>query len=171
VIFRESLADNIRFGTPDAELARIERAARAALVHQFASRLPAGYDTLVGEGGYKLSQGQRQRVAIARVLCKDPALVILDEATSSLDSASEALIQAALANLLKERTAFIIAHRLSTVINADRIIVMDAGAIVQVGSHHELLADKKGLYYRLCQSQFGSAGAGRAPTVVLSSCA
>jgi subfamily B ATP-binding cassette protein MsbA len=159
VIFRQSLADNIRFGTPHADPGRVERAARAALVHLFASQLPAGYDTVVGEGGHKLSQGQRQRVAIARALCKGPALVILDEATSSLDSASEAMIQAALANLLRERTAFIIAHRLATVVSADRIIVMEAGTIVQSGTHLELLADKQGLYYQFCRRQFGPTAA------------
>jgi ABC-type multidrug transport system fused ATPase/permease subunit len=156
VIFRQTLADNIRFGTPHADMFRVEKAARAALVHAFATQLPDGYDTVVGEGGHKLSQGQRQRVAIARALCKDPALVILDEATSSLDSASEAFIKAALANLLQQRTAFLIAHRLTTVVNADCIIVMEGGAIIQSGTHHELLSEKKGLYYQLCERQFGS---------------
>ena len=117
--------------------------------------LPEGYATIVGEGGHKLSQGERQRLAIARALCKEPALVVLDEATSSLDTPSEALIQAALANLLRGRTAFIIAHRLSTIVDADRIVVMDGGLIVQMGTHAQLMADRDGLYRRLCARQFG----------------
>ncbi len=117
--------------------------------------LPEGYATIVGEGGHKLSQGERQRLAIARALCKQPALVVLDEATSSLDTPSEALIQAALANLLHGRTAFIIAHRLSTIVDADRIVVMDGGLIVQMGTHAQLMADRDGLYRRLCARQFG----------------
>jgi ABC-type multidrug transport system fused ATPase/permease subunit len=157
VIFRQTLADNIRFGTPHADMFHVEKAARAALVHAFAKQLPDGYDTVVGEGGHKLSQGQRQRVAIARALCKDPALVILDEATSSLDSASEAFIKAALANLLQQRTAFLIAHRLTTVVNADCIVVMEGGAVIQSGTHHQLVSEKKGLYYQLCERQFGCA--------------
>ncbi|HZU35702.1 MAG TPA: ABC transporter ATP-binding protein, partial [Gemmataceae bacterium] len=157
VIFRASLAENIRYGAPDADDARVAAAARAALVHGFAECLPEGYATIVGEGGHKLSQGERQRVAIARALCKDPALVVFDEATSALDTPSEALIQAGLANLLRGRTAFIIAHRLATVLDADLIVVLQAGRIVQVGTHAELLADHDGLYRRLCLQQFGSA--------------
>ncbi len=155
VIFRLSLADNIRYGAPGAGDERVEAAAKAALVHDFAAALPEGYATIVGEGGHKLSQGERQRLAIARALCKEPALVVLDEATSSLDTPSEALIQAALANLLRGRPAFIIAHRLSTIVDADRIIVMDGGLIVQMGTHAQLMADRDGLYRRLCARQFG----------------
>jgi subfamily B ATP-binding cassette protein MsbA len=155
VVFRMSVADNIRYGAPDADDERVRAAARAALVHEFAEALPEGYATIVGEGGHKLSQGERQRLAIARALCKEPALVVLDEATSSLDTPSEALIQAALNNLLRGRTAFIIAHRLSTIVDADRIDVMDGGLIVQRGTHTQLLADPDGLYGRLCARQFG----------------
>ena len=155
VVFRLSLADNIRYGAADATDQMVEAAARTALVHEFALTLPDGYATVIGEGGHKLSQGERQRLAIARAVCKDPALVILDEATSSLDTASEALIQAALANLLEGRTAFIIAHRLSTIVNADLIVVMDGGLIVQIGTHAQLLANRNGLYRRLCARQFG----------------
>ena len=155
VVFARSLADNIRYGVPDASDERVEAAARAALVHSFALALPQGYATRVGEGGQKLSEGERQRLAIARAFCKDPSLVILDEATSSLDPAGEALIQASLANLLEGRTAFIIAHRLATVVDADVIVVMESGRIVQVGTHRELLDEADGLYRRLCLRQFG----------------
>ena len=155
VVFRLSLADNVRYGAVEATDEMVLQAARAALVHEFATALPDGYATIIGEGGHKLSQGQRQRLAIARALCKDPALVILDEATSSLDTAGEALIQTALANLLRGRTAFIIAHRLSTIVDADQIVVMDGGLIVQIGTHAQLLAERDGLYCRLCARQFG----------------
>lgn len=171
VVFRMSLADNIRYGAPEAGDDRVEAAARAALVHDFAEALPEGYATIVGEGGYKLSQGERQRLAIARALCKEPALVVLDEATSSLDTPSETLIQLALGNLLRGRTAFIIAHRLSTITDADRIVVMDGGLIVQAGTHAELLAQPEGLYRRLCARQFGEPDGceldGREPRVVI----
>ncbi len=171
IVFRQSVADNIRYGVPGASDAQVEAAARAALVHGFASALPEGYATIVGEGGYKLSQGERQRLSIARAFCMDPALVVLDEATSSLDTAAETLIQAALANLLCDRTAFIIAHRLATIVDSDLIVVMDGGRIVQTGTHHELLDDEEGLYRQLCLRQFGGPvweGAARAdlPTPV-----
>lgn len=155
VVFRGTVAENIRYGNPTATDAEVEQAARAALVHPFAMALPEGYQTVVGEGGYKLSQGERQRLAIARAFCKDPAIVVLDEATSSLDTASEALIQASVANLLRGRTAFIIAHRLSTIVDADKIVVLDGGLVVQKGTHRQLLADTSGLYRRLCRRQFG----------------
>jgi ABC-type multidrug transport system fused ATPase/permease subunit len=152
-IFSQSPSANIRYGAADADMTRVQAAARAALVHEFALSLPRGYDTLVGEGGYKLSQGERQRLAIARAFCQDSPVIVLDEATSCLDSASEALIQAALANLLACRTAFVIAHRLATVVDSDLILVMDGGRIVQSGTHEELLADPQGLYAQLAACQ------------------
>jgi subfamily B ATP-binding cassette protein MsbA len=155
ILFRQSLRDNIRYGAPDASFDRVEAAARAAMVHDFALALPEGYDTLIGEGGHKLSQGERQRVAIARAFCKNPALVILDEATSSLDTLGEALIQQALGNLLEGRTSFLIAHRLATVADADLIVVMDGGLIVERGTHADLLARPDGLYRALCMGQGG----------------
>ena len=152
-VFSRTLADNIRYGAADADFARVEAAARAALVHDFAVSLPRSYETLVGEGGYKLSQGERQRLAIARALCKDSPVIVLDEATSSLDPTGEALIQAAMSNLLADRTVFIIAHRLATVVGADLIVVMDGGRIVQTGDHEALLADPGGLYAQLAARQ------------------
>lgn len=157
VVFRGSIADNIRYGNPEATDEQVEAAARAALVHDFTMELPEGYTTLVGEGGHKLSQGQRQRLSIARALCMDPALVILDEATSSLDTLSESLIQKALRNLLSGRTAIIIAHRLSTIVDSDMIVVMEQGRILQKGNHFELISDTAGKYRQLCVSQFGDA--------------
>jgi subfamily B ATP-binding cassette protein MsbA len=167
VVFHQTLADNIRYGRPEATDADVEAAARAALVHGFAQALPEGYQTKIGEGGHKLSQGERQRLAIARAICKDPALVVLDEATSSLDTAGEALIQAAMVSLLRGRTSIVIAHRLSTVLDADLIVVIDGGLIVEKGTHNELIADVNGLYRRLCISQFGQlavAEPSRAPS-------
>jgi len=126
-------------------------------VHNVALALPRGYETIVGEEGHTLSQGERQRLVIAGAVCKDPALVVLDEATSSLDTASESLIQAALANLLRGRTALLYAHRPSIIADADLIVVMDGGLIVQRGTHAELLAETNGLYHRLCQKPYGAA--------------
>jgi subfamily B ATP-binding cassette protein MsbA len=122
--------------------------------------LPHAYDTRVGEGGHKLSQGERQRLSIARAFCKDAPVIVLDEATSSLDTACEGKIQTALANLLEGRTAFVIAHRLATVIDADLIVVMDSGRIVESGTHRELISDRHGTYSRLAASQLLGAETG-----------
>ena len=151
-LFAASLRENLRYGTPGATAEQIEAASVSAHVHTFASALPQGYDTLVGERGMTLSGGQRQRVAIARALLKDPALLILDEATSALDSASERLVQEALEVLMRGRTTLVIAHRLSTIRRANLILVMDGGRIVQSGTH-ETLIDQPGLYRLLQQQQ------------------
>ena len=152
-LFSGSVAENIAYARPEATPAEVEAAARAAHAHEFIERLPEGYATLVGERGIKLSGGQRQRLAIARAILKNPAVLVLDEATSSLDTESERLIEDALTRLLVGRTTLIIAHRLSTVRRADRIIVLDRGRMVEQGSHDELLAEG-GLYARLYQRQF-----------------
>jgi ABC-type multidrug transport system fused ATPase/permease subunit len=159
VIFRGTLADNIRYGTPHASTEQITAAASAALVHEMALDLPQQYETLVGEGGHPLSQGQRQRIALARIFCKDPSIVVLDEATSSLDRPNEVLVQQALDRLLAGRTTFVIAHRLATILRADKIVVMDQGRIVQVGTHQELLDEADGLYRQLYDCQFAPVAA------------
>jgi subfamily B ATP-binding cassette protein MsbA len=152
-LFSDSIAENIRYGKLEATAEEIENAARAANAHEFIQSMPAGYQTLVGERGVKLSGGQRQRIAIARAILKDPRVLILDEATSSLDSESESLVQEALERLMRSRTTFVIAHRLSTIINADWIVVLDEGRIVEQGTHLDLLA-RRGLYYKLHEMQF-----------------
>lgn len=152
-LFHATLRENIAYGRPDATGEEIHAAARAANIHDFIMTLPEGYETIVGERGYKLSGGEKQRIAIARVILKNPRILVLDEATSSLDSASEALIQAALVPLMHQRTTVVIAHRLSTILAADQILVFDQGQIVERGTHHELLA-LGGLYSRLYREQF-----------------
>jgi subfamily B ATP-binding cassette protein MsbA len=153
VLFDDTIRNNIAYGRPNASEDAIIEAAHAAFAWEFIERLPQGLDTLVGENGLRLSGGQRQRLAIARAILRDPPILILDEATSSLDSESEKLVQKALANLVKERTTLIIAHRLSTVQHADRIVVMNRGRIEEIGTHAELLR-QGGLYTRLYQTQF-----------------
>ncbi len=154
VLVSESLLENIRYGKPTATLEEVVAAAKKAYAHDFISSFPAGYDTLVGERGIQLSGGQKQRVAIARALLKDPKILILDEATSALDSESEHLVQAALNDQLGKRSTLIIAHRLSTVKTAHKILVIDQGRIVQSGKHENLYADTDGLYHRLVNKQF-----------------
>jgi len=155
-LFHRSIAENIAYGRPNATQAEIEQAAKLANADQFINDLPDGYDTLVGERGVKLSGGQRQRIAIARAILKDAPILVLDEATSALDSESEALIQDALSKLMKGRTSIVIAHRLSTVANLDRIVVLKDGKIVEQGKHHELLAKPKGVYRQLWERQSGA---------------
>src|SRR5262249_32584102 len=152
-LFHASLRENLLYAKPAATDAEIETAGRAAYIHDLIASLPEGYDTVVGERGYRLSGGEKQRLAIARVILKDPRILILDEATSSLDSHSEALIQAALDPLMQGRTSLVIAHRLSTILRADQILVVDAGEIVERGTHSQLLA-LGGLYAHLYEQQF-----------------
>jgi ATP-binding cassette, subfamily B, bacterial len=152
-LFHASLRENLLYARPEATQAQVVAAARTAHIHDFIESLPDGYDTVVGERGHRLSGGEKQRIAIARVILKDPRIVILDEATSNLDSLSEQMIQAALRPLFAGRTSFVIAHRLSTVLAADRIMVLDGGRLVGSGTHEELL-DRVGLYRTLYERQF-----------------
>jgi len=156
LLFDASVADNLRYGRLDATDAELEAAARSANAHDFIARLPDGYRTLVGERGVRLSEGQRQRISIARALLKDPRILLLDEATSSLDSRSERRVQEALDRLMVGRTTVVIAHRLSTVTRADHIYVLDGGRIAEGGPHHQLL-DAGGLYATLYGAQFGGS--------------
>jgi ATP-binding cassette subfamily B protein len=155
-LFHGTIAENIAYGHPEATPQQIIEAARAANAHDFITKFPDGYATLVGERGAQLSGGQKQRVAIARAVLKDPRLLVLDEATSALDAESEHLVKEALDRLMKDRTTLIIAHRLSTVMGADRVVVMDGGRVVQSGEHASLLG-QDGLYKRLIERQFVAA--------------
>ncbi|MCL4854034.1 MAG: ATP-binding cassette domain-containing protein, partial [Bryobacteraceae bacterium] len=152
-LFNDTVANNIRYGRPGASRAEVEEAARNALAEEFILRLPEGYESWIGERGLKLSGGQRQRIAIARALLKNAPILILDEATSHLDTESEILVQKALSNLMKDRTVIVIAHRLSTIRRADKIVVLDGGQISETGSHDELVSGG-GIYQRLHELQF-----------------
>ena len=154
LLFHRTIRENIAYARPDATDEQIAHAAKPAGALTFITKLPDGFNTLVGERGIKLSGGQRQRIAIARAILKDAPILILDEATSALDSESERLIQRSLTNLMKNRTSIVVAHRLSTIASLDRIVVMDNGAIIEQGSHTELLA-KGGAYAKLWNHQSG----------------
>ncbi|MFH1789460.1 MAG: ABC transporter ATP-binding protein [bacterium] len=155
ILFHRSLLENIRYGKPEATDDQVFKAAKMANCHQFISEFPAGYETTVGERGVKLSGGERQRVAIARAILRSAPILVLDEATSSLDSESEHLIQDALDNLMKNKTVIVIAHRLSTIMKVDRIIVVDEGGIIEQGTHQELIKLNKGTYKKLWKIQAG----------------
>jgi ATP-binding cassette subfamily B protein len=155
VIFSTSALENIRYGKPQASDDEVRAAAEAAFAHEFIMALPQGYDTFLGERGVRLSGGQRQRIAIARAMLKNPPLLLLDEATSALDAESERMVQAALESAMKGRTTLVIAHRLATVQQADRILVLDHGRLVEQGTHAELV-ERGGIYARLAALQFNA---------------
>lgn len=155
ILFNDTISGNIAYGQKEIKLSKIHEAAEAANAKEFIDALPKGFDTVIGEKGVLLSGGQRQRLAIARALLKDPPILILDEATSSLDTESEKNVQEAIDNLMKDRTVLVIAHRLSTIINADMIIVLDDGKIIESGTHNELL-EKDGAYKNLYDIQFNN---------------
>ena len=157
VLFRGSIRDNIRYGRPEAADAEVEAAARAAQAHDFILSLPDGYDTLVGQRGVNLSGGQKQRIAIARALLVQPAILILDDSTSAVDVETEIKIQAALEKIMRNRTSFVIAQRISTVLNADKILVLDDGQIAAEGTHRELM-DSSPIYREIYNSQLGTGG-------------
>jgi ATP-binding cassette subfamily B protein len=155
-LFHDSIRTNLLYARLDATQAELEAAARAANIHNFIVELPEGYDTIVGERGYRLSGGEKQRIALARVILKDPTILVLDEATSHLDSESEALIQESLRRIMAQRTSIVIAHRLSTILAADQILVIDRGQVVERGNHLELL-ELNGAFAALYRTQFGEA--------------
>jgi ATP-binding cassette subfamily B protein len=156
LLFSCSIADNIRYARPEASLAEVEAAARTANAFDFVTGFPKGFDTMVGERGVQLSGGQKQRIAIARAVLKDPRILVLDEATSALDAESEHLVKDALDRLMEGRTTLVIAHRLSTVVDANRVVVLEGGRIVQEGDHRSLMAEE-GLYKKLVERQFVGA--------------
>jgi len=153
LLFNDTVKNNIAYGSPEAPAEKIIQAAKAANAHQFIEKFSGQYEQVVGERGIKLSTGQKQRIAIARAILRDPKILILDEATSALDSSSEKLVQEALANLVKGRTTFVIAHRLSTVMNADKIIVLEKGKIAEMGTHQELMQNPEGIYRNFWELQ------------------
>ena len=156
ILFNDTVRNNIAYGRPEVPKATVEAAAQAALAHDFILRMPQGYDTVIGEKGFRLSGGERQRIAIARAILKNAPILILDEATSALDAESESLVQAALANLMENRTVLVIAHRLGTVRRANRIAVLEDGRITAIGPHEELLTTSP-TYQRLYALQFMEA--------------
>ena len=156
-LFHDTIRTNLHYANLDATQSEMEAACRIANIHHFINDLPDRYNTIVGERGYRLSGGEKQRLALARVILKDPKILVLDEATSSLDSESEQLIQEALKRVMAQRTSIVIAHRLSTILAADLILVIDRGQIVERGTHTELVA-RKGLYAQLYKTQFRKDG-------------
>jgi ATP-binding cassette subfamily B protein len=157
-LFHDTIRTNLQYARLNATQIELEAACRTANIHEYIRNLPDGYDTIVGERGYRLSGGEKQRIALARVLLKDPRILVLDEATSSLDSESEALIQEAMKTVMAKRTSIVIAHRLSTILAADLILVIDRGKVVERGNHRELIA-KNGVYRHLYETQFRKGGA------------
>jgi ATP-binding cassette, subfamily B, bacterial MsbA len=164
VLFNDTVRNNIAYGQPDVPMSRVVEAAQMALAHEFILNMPDGYNTRIGEKGTRLSGGERQRLAIARAILKNAPILILDEATSALDVESEQYVQAALANLMKGRTVFVIAHRLSTVRRASRIAVIEGGKITEIGTHEELM-QQSGTYRRLHDLQFSDETALPAETI------